>query len=161
MSGVFGSDDVSEIIKLILLGVIVIPFLGAMFSLIGSFNQPSCPTCDCSQYQSSLTQCQSLVSNLTQQINQTPVQYIQNITYIEVPVEKIVYKEKFVPLSINILALIFSVTITIKLFTIQLPKELEEKLKRIEKAIAFVKIGSLIVSFLIFIRVLLIFISLF
>lgn len=155
------TGDFGEIIKWIFALVIIIPILGAMGSLFSSINAPSCPSCDCSQYQNSLIHCQNVVKNLTQQINQTPVQYVQNITYIEVPVEKIVYREKFVPISLNILAFIFSLTITIKLFTIKLPEELEEKLKRIEKAIVFVKMGSLVVSVLILIRLILILFSLF
>lgn len=146
-------QDLGEVIKLIFMLVVILPILGAMFSMINSLN-PKCPVCDCSPYQTSLNNCTSIVNNLTVQLNQTPIRYIENITYIEVPVEKeiIVYKEKYVPLTINLLALIFSITITIKLFKINLPKELEEKLKRIEKAIIFVKWGSLFVSLLILIR---------
>ncbi len=131
-----------------------------MFSLLSSLN-PKCPECDYSLYQNSITNCTTLLENCTKQLNETPPQYVQNITYVEVPVEKIVYTERFVPISLSIIAFIFSLTITIKLFTIKLPKELEEKLKRIENAIIFVKIGSLFVSIFIFLRLIYIFISLF
>lgn len=152
MSNGFDFDDIGQIVKFILVLVVVIPFLGAMFSLIGSLNHPNCPSCDCSPYQTSLSQCQETVNNLTQQIRNTSIEYIQNITYVEVPYEKIIYRERFIPVALNILALIFSVTITIKLITIKLPEEIKEKLKKIEKAIIFAKIGSLIVSIIIFIR---------
>lgn len=152
--------DLEELLKFVFAAIIIIPFLGAMFSLLSSLNQQNCPTCDCSQYQNGLTQCQQLVSNLTSQINNTPA-YIQNVTYVEVPVEKIIYREKVVPMSLSILAFIFSLTITFRLFKIKLPQEIEEKLKRIEKTIAFVKIGSLAVTIIIFMRLIFLLFSLF
>lgn len=158
MNKIGQSQDIGELIKFIFAMIIILPFLGAIFSLISSLNNPPQPACDYSSYQNALNKCNIQLTNVTRQINLTP-QYIQNVTYIEV--EKIVYKEKFVPLSINILALIFSLAITIRLFKINLPPDLEEKLKRIEKAIKFVKIGSLLVTLLIFIRLIFVFFSLF
>lgn len=153
-------QDFGEIIKLIFALVVIIPILGAMFSLINSLN-PKCPECDYSPYQNGLNNCTTLLQSCNKQLNETPIRYIENITYIEIPIEKPVYREKFVPISLNILAFIFSLTITIKLFKIKLPKELEERLKRIEKAIVFVKWGSFLVSLFVLIRLSYIFFSLF
>ena len=162
MNGGFQVDDIGDLIKLFLVLAIMIPFIGAMFSLIGSLNQ-QCPQCDCSVYENSLKNCTDLVSNLTKQLNESPVQYINNITYVEVPVEKIVYKERFVPITLNILAFIFSVGVTFSLFRIRikLSKELEEKFEGIERAIRFVKLSSLFVSIILFFRLLYIAVSLF
>jgi len=154
--------DIADIIKLIFALVIIIPFIGVMFSLINSMN-PQCPTCDYSSYETAIKNCTELVDNLTRQLNETPVQYVQNVTYVEVPVEKIVYKERFIPITLNILALIFSIGITISLFKIEirLPKEMEDRLRRIEDAIRLVKIGSLFVSIILFIRLIFIALALF
>ena len=155
-------QEIGDIIKLIFALVIIIPFLGAMFSLINSMNQ-KCPTCDCSVYENALKNCTDKLTNLTIQMNNTPVQYIQNVTYVEVPVEKPVYRERFIPISLNILAFIFSLGITISLFKIELkfPKELEEKLSRIENAIRFVKIASLFASVILLLRLIYVIFSLF
>ena len=124
--------DWGEIIKFILIAPILLVFIGAIVTIM---NPPDCPTCDCSSYQSQLQECQNLTNNLSRQINETPIKYVQNITYVEVPVEKVVYKEKLVPVIINIVALILSIGLTFTLFKIEikLPKELEEKIMKIEK----------------------------
>lgn len=145
--------DWGEIIKFILIAPILLAFIGAIVTIM---NPPDCPTCDCSSYQNQLQECQNLTNNLSKQINETPVKYIQNTTYIEVPIEKIVYKEKLVPVIINIVALILSIGLTFTLFKIEikLPKELEAKIMKIEKLILWTKWGSFILTLIIFVRLL-------
>lgn len=145
--------DWEEIIKFILIAPVLLALLAAIISIT---QKPECPTCDCSSYQNQLQKCQELTTNLSQQINETPVKYIQNITYVEVPIEKVVYKERIVPVIINIVALILSITITISLFKIEvkLPKELEAKIMKIEKLILLVKWTSFALTLIIFIRLL-------
>jgi len=77
--------DIEAILKLALIAIIVLPLLGVIFAEMGSLF-PHAPACDYTPYQSNISTCYNIVNNLTSQLNQTPVKYIQNITYV--PVEK-------------------------------------------------------------------------
>jgi hypothetical protein len=153
--------DWEEIIKLIIVVPILIAIIGAFAVAFSAFNK-ECPTCDCSGYQINLTNCTRLVSNLTQQINETPIRYINVTIEKEVPVQEIVYKDNPVSITLISLTFILSLILTIKLFKIEikLPKEIEEKLKEIERIILTVKVLSLIVTLFILIKLIIILISL-
>jgi len=131
MNGGFQFDGVGEIFKLVLVLVIIIPFFGAIFSLIGSINQQNCPQCeDCTPYKSNL-------SNLSEQLeickNQSKeIIYVNQTVEISGPetiIEKPIYKDFPVSITIISISLIFSIFLTIKLFQIKvkLPKGTEEE----------------------------------
>lgn len=150
------SVDWEELIKLIIFLPILLAIIGAIFAVLGSVGQQNCPTCDCSQYQNQVT-------NLTGQLalcqNQTKEIVYVNQTVelpIEVPVEVPVYRDSTVSITIIALSLAISLSLTIFSFKIKLPKHIEEKLEKIEKAIFWFKIGSLVVTILIFIKLLII-----
>ena len=151
--------DWEELIKLIIILPILLALIGAIFGVMNSINQDNCPTCeDCSPYKENLT-------NLTEQLeickNQSKEIVYVNQT-VEVPVEKevIVYKERWFPSTIISISFILSLVLTISLFKIKLPDKIEEKLKKVEKWIIRIKWASLILTVLIFIRLLFILISL-
>ena len=148
--------DLGQIIILILF----IPFFIALIFEIGNLATPhNCPTCDCSTYQNQFISCNETVNNLTKQIEETPIKYIQNVT--EVPVEKIVYREKPISIGLNVLALILSFGITFSLFKIEikLPKELEDKIIKIEKIILWIKWVSVALSFVLLVKLVIIIFS--
>ncbi len=148
--------DFGDIIKLIIVVPILIALLGAIFTITSQIGKQNCPACDCSQYQNT-------TNNLSGQLeickNQSK-EYIYINQTVEVPVEKIVEVEKPIykdsPISITLisLSLILSIFLTIKLFKIEvkLPKELEEKIKHYDKWIIRFKWLSLIVSILILLK---------
>lgn len=159
--------DFEDIIKFIFVVVILIPFLGVMFGLIGSLNQkcPECPICDCSSYQNNLTNC-------TDELSNRPI--INNTVYVNVTSppeiqEVIVKQDSAISIillsisSISFFSLFLLLKFKIKLFdlNINLPEEMKNHLKKYEKPIKFIKLGSLIISILIFIRLVWILISLF
>jgi hypothetical protein len=133
--------------------------------MLGSMNCQKCEVCNYAPYQANVSDCYGIVNNLTTQLNQTPIKYVQNVTYVNVTqvVEKPVYVDRPIPIFITVISFIFSLVVTIKLFKVEikLPKELEEELKRIEKWIKRVKWLSLIVSVLILLRLIWIFFALF
>jgi len=148
--------DWEEIIKFILIAPILLALIGAIFVAMQGIGQQNCPTCDCSQYQNQNT-------NLTEQLeickNQTKEVIYVNQTVekpVNVSVEKPVYKDGPVSTTIIVLSLVISLALTIFSFKIRLPRHLEEKLEKIEKAILWFKIGSLIITILIFIKLLII-----
>ena len=148
--------DISEPADLIMWGIallFIVPLLGVILGMLGSIFNPA-PTCDYTPYQTNLSLCSAQVVNLSNQLNQTPVKYV-NVTVTEY-VDKPVYLERPFPITITILSFIFSLIATIKLFKVNIkikwPQELEEELKKIEKWIKTVKWCSLIVSILIFLR---------
>lgn len=157
--------DFEGIIKLIFIAVIVLPLFGVLLSMLGSMNCQKCEVCNYAPYQANVSDCYGIVNNLTTQLNQTPIKYVQNVTYVNVTqvVEKPVYVDRPIPIFITVISFIFSLVVTIKLFKVEikLPKELEEELKRIEKWIKRVKWLSLIVSVLILLRLIWIFFALF
>jgi hypothetical protein len=143
--------DAGELIIWCFVLIIVLPLIGVILAMIGSVFNPA-PTCDYTPYQTNLSLCSAQVANLSDQLNQTPVKYV-NVTVTEY-VDKPVYKDRPIPVIITILSFAFSLFATIKLFKIKikLPQELEEELKKIEKWIKTVKWCSLAVSILIFLR---------
>jgi len=152
--------DFGKLITAIFALLIFIPLLGIMSSIISQQFQQKCPSCDCSQYQNNLTTCNQVVENLTKQINDTPIRYVQNVTYVEIPVEKPIYKERIIPGIVISISFILSLVISISLFKIKLPKKIEERLDEIEDIIFWIKWASAVVSLLIFIKLVYILFSL-
>jgi len=148
--------DWEDIIKFIIIVPILIALLGAIFTIISQIGKQDCPACDCSQYQNK-------IDNLSQELdickNQSKEIVYVNQT-VEVPVETIIEVEKPIykdtPISITIisLSLLLSIFLTIKLFRIEikLPKEIEDKLKHYDKWIIRFKWISLAVTILILIK---------
>src|SRR3989338_5338521 len=146
--------DFSEPGELIMWGIallFIIPLIGVILAMFGSILNPQ-PTCDYAPYQTNLSQCSALVTNLSNQLNQTPVKYV-NVTVTEY-VDKPVYRDSPASTTILILSFVFSLLVTIKLFKvkIKLPQQLEDDLKKIEKWIKIFKWASLVLSILIFLR---------
>ncbi|MEM3405922.1 MAG: hypothetical protein QW117_03060 [Candidatus Pacearchaeota archaeon] len=143
--------DWEEIIKFILVFPILLVLLGAILGVISQIGKQNCPACDCSQYQNT-------INNLSEQLE------ICNNQTVEVPVEKILEVEKPIykdsPISITLVSISFilSIFLTIKLFKIKvkLPKEIEEKIKHYDKWIIRFKWLSLIVSILILLKLIII-----
>lgn len=157
-----GGADWDEIIKFILIAPVLLVLIGGIIAAFATIGKQNCPTCDCSQYQNGLNDCTKLVENLSNQINQSPIQYIQNVTYVDRPIETVVYRDSPVKIGINIIAFILSFTVTFKLFKVRvkLSKQLQEKLDEYEDAILAVKVVSLILTILIALKLFWIFISL-
>lgn len=142
------SVDFEELIKLIILLPILLVMFGAIFGVISTLNQDNCPTCDCSQYQNQIT-------NLTEQLeickNQTKEIVYVNQT-VEVPVDVIkevpVYKDTIPTKIIISLSILLSIILTFYLFKIEidLPEEIKEKIKKIDKWIIRVKWISLVIT---------------
>lgn len=150
--------DWEEIIKFILIAPILIALLGAIITIV---NQPDCPPCDCSSYQNQLDECLEELNKSTTELEERPVEYIQNTTYVDVPVEKEIYKDS--PTSIFIISISFalSLAVTLSLFTIKIEwsEEMKKRLRSLEKIIFWTKIGSVVLTILILIKLSLIFIS--
>ena len=142
-----------------------------LFSAIGSILNPTCPKCECpaypkcnySGYENNLTNCNQTIENLTNELRDRPIQYILNTTYINntIFVDRPVYLETTPKTSITLLIFWLSLFLTIKLFTIKinLPKELEEKVEKIEKAILIGRWVSFALTILIMVRLLFILIK--
>jgi len=157
-------DDPIKIFGVILVSFIgIILFLSLIPLINDAFSPKECPACDCSSYSNNLTTCLQNLSNLTKDLEERPVEYIQNVTYVDVPIDKPIYKDN--PISITIISFTFilSIFLTIKLFKIEirLSKKLEEKLERIDKWIVRLKWISLVVTILILIKLIFILFSLF
>jgi len=152
-----GQGEVKEVIGYIFAIFLLIAFIPIFASL---FNK-NCPACDCSSYETQISQCQQNLSNATIELNNRKIIYINNT--IEVPVEKIIEKPvyKDTPISIVIisLSLLISLSLTLFSFKIRLPKVIENKLEKLEKIILWIKIGSGLVTLLIFIKLIIILIS--
>tara|TARA_Y100000310_G_scaffold345564_1_gene466693 strand:+ start:5649 stop:6131 length:483 start_codon:yes stop_codon:yes gene_type:complete len=143
--------------------ILVFVFISIFIAVLNFFN---CPKCDCSSIEDDLSNCQTNntklarnISSLKDGINEIKNSLPVNTTYVKVPV----YKEKLIPASLNIIAFFISIGITISLFRIKisLPKRIGKKLEKIEKIIIWLKVCSLIVTLLLFLRVLYFLISLF
>ena len=129
-------------------GIIVLLALVPVFKDL--FNQ-NCPTCDCSPYQNQLDSCkQDLVDQ------EVKIVYINNT--IEVPVieEKIIYKDFPLSMTFISISLIISLSLTLLSFKIKLPRRMEERFEELEKLITLIKFGSLILTTLIFIKLIMI-----
>lgn len=140
-----------------------IPYMQEIFAVIvllalipvftSLFNQ-DCPECDCSAYKNQLNAC-------NQKLQNPEIVYINQT--VEVPVDKIVEKPIYLTNEgktseiIISLSLIISFFITLFSFKIRLPKQLEEKLNNLEEIIQIIKFGSLILTILIFIKLLIVF----
>ncbi|MDD4290594.1 MAG: hypothetical protein PHH83_05005 [Patescibacteria group bacterium] len=140
-----------------------IPYMQEIFAVIvllalipvftSLFNQ-NCPECDCSSYQNQLETC-------NQKLQNPEIIYVNQT--IEVPVEKIVEKPVYLTDEgrtseiIVSISLILSFFITLFSFKIKLPRHLEEKLNNLEEIIKIIKFGSLILTILIFIKLLIVF----
>ncbi|RLG15570.1 hypothetical protein DRN69_02810 [Candidatus Pacearchaeota archaeon] len=152
--------DWEELIKLIIILPILLALIGAIFGVLNSINQDNCPQCeDCSPYKEDL-------ANLSEQLevckNQSKEIVYVNQT-VEIPVEKevIIYKERWFPSTIISISFILSLVLTISLFKIKLPEKIEGKLEKLEKWIVRIKRASLVLTILIFIRLLIMLFSLF
>ena len=156
-----------------IIGIILLVVIG--FGLViptinNAFAPKTCPSCDCSSYQINLTTCSGTIDNLTKQLNETPIRYVNVTVDKPIYIDKPVYKDP--PLTVFILSVsfIFILYGTIKLFKIkiQLPKWLEKKLKKIEDLIITFKwiylvvtIISSLIAMAILIKLIIIFFSLF
>jgi hypothetical protein len=150
-------EDVGDIIKLILVIVILIPFIGAIFSLINSMNKPL-PSCDYSQYEETIA---NLSNQLTFCLNQSQEIVHVNQT-VEVPREtQIVYRDRSTGDTIIEISLWVIIFVSITLFKIKLPKKIEKEVEKYEDWIKVFKIVSLILVILIAIRLIWVFFSLF
>ncbi len=152
----FGEIDLKAIIGSIFGIIILALFISAVSPL---FHQTPCPTCDCSAYQNQLSECDKNVSNLSERISKIPTEYVYVNNTLNNTIEKVFLpEEKPLALTLNILIFIISLSINISLFKIKikLPTEIEEKLKKFEKAIKYIKIASLILTILIFVKLLVI-----
>jgi len=151
-----------ELIKLIIFLPLIIALFGSIFGVLNSINQencpdcPSCPVCNCSQYINNLTICFENLENKTIELNERPVNYIHNTTYVEIPKETVVYKEKFIPGIAVIFSFGLSILLTLSLFRIkvQLPKWVDKLLEKVEKC---KKLVSIVISILMLIKVVSIF----
>jgi hypothetical protein len=142
-------------IKEILAIVVLIAVLGALSPLFGSLFNQNCPKCeDCAPYKNQLASC-------TQELENPKIVYVNKT--IEVPIEKIVEKPIYLTnegISSKIIistSLILSLSLTLLSFKIKLPKKLEQELYNLEEIIKLVKFGSLILTILIFIKLLIVF----
>lgn len=159
-----GQLNLDMLVKLGLLIFVVLPLLSTILSAITLQNCPKCETCNYSPYISQVSECKDSITRLQNQINQTPIKYIQNITYVNItsPCNSQTPSNEPVPITITVISGIFSLFVTINLFKlkIKLPKELEQELSHIGKWIKVTKWCSLIVSILILGRLIWIFFSL-
>ena len=82
-----GQDDIMKIFgsMIVILFIVIFGFGVIIPTINNAFAPKNCPTCDCSAYQKNLSSCSVQLTNLTQQLNETPIKYIQNVTIKEVP----------------------------------------------------------------------------
>ena len=135
--------------------IFLIAFLSIMAQLIPSIFNQNCPKCeDCSPYKNQLSSCQ-------QELENPQVVYINQT--IEIPVDRVIEKPVYLTNEgtsskvIVSISLIISFFITLFSFKIKLPKKLEEELENLEEIIKIIKFGSLILTILIFIKLLIVF----
>jgi len=158
-----GQVDIMDIFKAIIaiLLIVILGFGVIIPTINNAFAPKTCPACDCSAYQNNLSSCSNLVTNLTKELNETPVKYVNVTIEKEVPVDRPIKQDTPITVSILIISLGLWVYATIKLFKIKikLPEWLENRLKKIENIIVTVKwihvvitILSLLVVIVIFIR---------
>jgi hypothetical protein len=141
-----------------------IPYIQEIFAIIvllalipvftSLFNQ-NCPECeDCSPYKNQLSSCQ-------QELENPKIVYINQT--IEIPIDRVIEKPVYLTNEgttsevIISLSLIISFFITLLSFKIKLPKKLEEELENLDEVIKIIKFGSLILTILIFIKLLIVF----
>lgn len=144
-----------------IVAVIVLIFVFVLLGVIYQmFACQECQTCeDCTPYKEQIT---NLTQNLSDCLNRTTeIIYVNQTIEKEIPVEVPVYRERVVSSVIISISFILSLVLTITLFKIKLPKKIEEELEKYEKIIKWFKIGSVVLSALIFIRLIWIFVSLF
>jgi len=154
-------DDLGEIIKLILIFPILLVVVGAILGVISQINKQNCPVCeDCTPYKNNLTNLSKELEICKNQLKE--IVYINQT--IEVPVEKIkeiekpIYKDTPISITLISFSLLLSIFLTIRLFRIEvkLPKEIEEKIKHYDKWIIRFKWISLAVTILILFKLILI-----
>lgn len=152
--------DWEELIKLIIVLPILLVIIGAVFGVVGELTK-QCPTCeDCSVYKNNLI-------NLSQNLefcknNSKEIIYLNQT--LEIPNEKpeFIDSPPVVYIIIEVfLILILSFTISFSLFEIKLPEKINKIIEKYEWIIKWFKIGSVIVSILIFLRLCWIFLKLF
>ena len=139
-------------IGIVISGLVSIIILVSFLQVIGSLFNQNCPACDCSTYQNKLVVCENQTKEIIY-INKTIGVPVERV------IEKTVYKDKAISITIISFSLAISLSLTILSFKINLPKKLEEELERIENIIKYFKFGSLILTFLIFIKLLSILLS--
>lgn len=142
--------DLEELIKLIIFLPILLAIVGVIFGTLGSINQKDCPECEnCTPYKQNL-------SNLSEQLeickNQSKeIVYVNQTIEVEKKVPELIGSPpiKYIIIEISLLlALVFSIT----LFKFKWSEKIEKKIEKYEKVVRWFKIGSVIVSILIFIR---------
>ncbi len=150
--------DWEELIKFIIVLPILLVIIGAIFGVLGSLNQ-KCPECeDCTPYKQNL-------SNLSEQLeickNQSvEIVYVNQTIEVEKKVPELIGSPPVTYMIIEIsllLTLVFSIT----LFKFKLPEKIKQIVEKYDKIIKWFKIGSVVVSALIFIRLIWILIKMF
>ena len=156
--------DIGEILKLILVLVIVIPFFVAIIGMLGSLNK-QCPTCeDCSQYKNQIS---NLSQNISECLNKSKeIVYVnQTIEVPKIEVKEVPIKEEpnytlflLIASSLSFLGLFLALSFKFSFslfkikFKINLSDEVKKHLEEYENAILWIKRGSLLLAILIFLR---------
>ena len=149
--------DWEELIKLIIALPILLAIVAAIFGTISQLNQPDCPQCeDCTIYKN---QVNNLSQNLSDCLNKTTEIIYKNRTIVEEkPIPEPIGSPPIIYVVIEVsllVVLIFSITL------FKLPEKIAKEVEKYNKIIKYVKIASVVVTFLILIRLIWIFVLMF
>jgi len=142
----------SLILFLVILFGIVVPILTS----ISNLSKP-CPQCeDCSPYKTT-------TSNLSDQLKicenkSKQIVYVNQTDESPIVITREIYKERWFPVTVISISFALSLYVTLSLFKIEitLPEKIKKIIDKIEKWIIGVKLASLIVTILLFIKICLI-----
>jgi hypothetical protein len=149
-----------EQIGVIILIIIFTPILIGLASSLNHQSCPACPTCDYTPYEKNISICEGNLTKVLNELTNRPVKYIpnttyiQNTTYVPTPVDD----PTSAPSAVVYFSFGVSIVLTLTLFRIKihLPPELEERIAKIETAIAWAKLFSMILTIILLVRVLII-----
>lgn len=136
-------------IQQIFIIVVAFLFLSALIPEFTKLFNQNCPACDCSAYQNQLADCNQKLAN-------PEIIYVNKTIEVPVVETKIVYLDFPINITFISLSLIISLALTLFSFKIKLPQKMEEKLEELENIITFVKFGSLVLTVIIFIKLLMV-----
>jgi len=107
---------------------------------------PTCQICDCSPYQTNLSECLSTNTNLSTIIQERPIEYIQNITYVpeykSLPKTEIIYSYIFIGLSAFLVIFfsfkfhLFKIDHLLKIEVKDLPEGFKQELEKFKEELS-------------------------
>ena len=147
-------QDLGKVIIAIFCVLFLLIITIAILEQINKILSP-CPACDCSQYQNNLSECLIKNQNLSNLIENRPIEYINKTIYIpeykELPKIDIIASFVII-ISSSALAIFLFIKLHLFKLEIKFPEEIERELIRHKKLIKFSKIITIILALLLIIK---------